>query len=327
VSKKEKKHWKRFRQEVKHGKLKENTEFNFGNNVEKEKKETPLMNEVNLNEIVLSVINKGDIKVEVDATILIPVKIYNRMMTYVKLIDKEINGMGMVEKVGLAEFRITDIYLLKQTVSGGSCDIEPDSIRMLAEKLVEEDRNPSMLRFWWHSHNNMGTFFSVTDENTGKQFGGSEYFISIVVNKDGKMRGKINLFKPIELVLDNVAITVEYPPENSNLVEECKKDIEENVKTNVYVPKKGFHSCNNTKIRNTSLINKDLQATENGPFGPQFVEGSVRFVWDKNTVKYKGYCIHTQLELTEDEMITRSGLDYNNPYWLDLAIRNIAQSA
>lgn len=331
-TKKQKKKWKKLRKQlIKQQKYCSNKVFNFRENdnqsILSEEKEIPEMNDITLQDVVVSQIkNKSDIKLEVKANVILPLEIYNKMLTYTKLIDTEINGMGLVEQLNLTNFKITEIFLLKQNVTGGSCDIEQNSMVKLAERLIEEGKNPGMLRFWWHSHPKMGTFWSAVDENTGREFGGSEYFISIVINQEGKMKCKINLFKPMELVLDDVGIIIEYPINNENLIEECKMDIEENVITKIYKPKIGFHNNNIKQIEEkgkeenkTILTLTDID--ENGPFDSQFVEGSVRFIWDKNIMKYRGYCMFANRELTDEEMIERTGLDYNNPYWLEEATR------
>ena len=292
---------------------------------------TPDFNKMELSDLSFTKNNEKD-EVEVEAehiTLVIPMNVYYQMMTYVKLLDDEINGLGLIEKIGGATYRVSEIFLLKQTVSKSACDIDPAAMAQLMEKLINEGKNPSMLRFWWHSHNTMGTFWSGTDERTGKQFAGTEYLFSLVANHKEEMRAKMNIFQPVELSIDNITILIETPSAQESLIEDCKKEIEECVSTEetVFVPyhqrtqcdfqfgHNNFHRAEEVERKDTDLVVRDEVEDDNfGPWGDTFIDGDVRLVWCVHQRLYEGFDVKTNHKLTDSEMLSRTSIDYNKDY-------------
>ena len=285
---------------------------------------TPEINEVNMDDIPGMQPKTDDITVNAeDIKVVLPFRNYLKMMTYVKMVNSEINGLGLVEKTGDATFKITEIYLLDQKVTGAYCDIDGLSFTKLMEKLIEEGKNPSMIRFWWHSHNTMGTFWSTTDEETGKKFAGSEYFISLVACHNGDMRARINIYQPVAIEIDNIKILIENPLPDENIISECKTDIEKCVKKEETPILSYSGYCHNEKQtefpygENTNDKEEEKQTAKEvdiancGPWGDDFIDGTIRLLWDKQQQKYLGYDIHTNMALSEKELIERASVDYN----------------
>ena len=275
---------------------------------------TPTLNEVKIEDISYVRPKTDDIEVSAEEIeVVLPLHIHLKMMAYVKMVDSEINGLGLVEKVGSASFRITEIYLLDQKVSGASCDIDNLAFTKLMEKLIAEGKNPSMIRFWWHSHNTMGTGWSTTDEKTGKKFAGSEYLISLVAAHNGDMRARINIYQPVEIEVDNIKIIIENPIPDNNIIEECKKEIQDCVKEE----KKDYSGYNydyqSEFPYGESVVEKrkGSEIENSGPWGDNFLDGDVRLVWNKEKRKYEGYDVNTNLLLTEEEFIDRTEINYN----------------
>lgn len=269
--------------------------------------------------------NKMEVEVE-DLEIQLPYEVWVKLMTYTKLIDEEINGLGIVEREG-SKFIIKDLVLLEQKVSSAQCDIKPDAMVSLMQEMIEAGRGEDIpkLRLWWHSHNSMGAFWSSTDDSTGKNFAGSEFLVSIVTNHKGEMRGKVNLYSPIDLTIDNVGITVLKPMPDPEIIEKCKEDIRQHVKkeyfSNVVYPRHmGFygnmyHQENQEEEssiivpKKNGILEKSLKV---GPYGPCIVQNGVRAMWREDMQKYVFEDINTQTPMSEEDAEAIMGFNVND---------------
>lgn len=287
--------------------------------------ETPEINNLKMEEV--DILKSGvDEEMELEAeviSVVLPLEVYHKLMAYTKLLDVEINGLGLVEKVDETTFKITEIFLLDQVVSGAACEIDKGAIEGLMDKLIKEEKNPSMLRFWWHSHNSMGVAWSGTDDTTGKKYAGSEYLISIVTNHRGQMRAKMNIYQPVEMAIDNIGIVIEQPQYSEALIEDCEKEINEKVKQTkttvhhwgAYGYGVGNHYGNNDNIKqfNQHELEEDDKNIEGGPWGDSFVDGEVRVTWNTVTQRYHFCDVKSKRTVSDDEalMLSASGYDYN----------------
>jgi len=198
-----------------------------------EEKETIEFNDINENMDIRN-ITVGEVEVSTDVNVVLTKEVHRKINTLTKLIDKEITGLGLVKMEGDVA-KVYELFLLKQEVTGGSCEIDEVAICELVDKLIADGKNPEDLKFWWHSHANMGVFWSNTDENTGLKFGGNSFFLSLVSNHKGEMKAKINVYKPIPIILDDLSISVEEEEIVDNtFVENLKIEITEKVSTKTY---------------------------------------------------------------------------------------------
>lgn len=128
---------------------------------------------------------------------VIPEKVYKKVMYMVDRAGKdEISGFGTVrfnEETGV--FTAVDAYLLKQTVSGGSTEMEAAAI---ARELFLRKEEPGALKWHWHSHVQMGVFWSGTDMNLIRQLGGRGWLLATVFNQHRAYRTAF--FQPVELM-------------------------------------------------------------------------------------------------------------------------------
>lgn len=111
--------------------------------------------------------------------IMIPCHVFEKIMFWVDKADFEVSGFGKAVFDG-TNFQVLDAILLKQTGSGTHTDIDPLSLSKVQYELRE---TPGELRFWWHSHVNMNTFMSGTDQTTLKELGSQGWAIATVFNK------------------------------------------------------------------------------------------------------------------------------------------------
>ncbi len=76
---------------------------------------------------------------------------------YVTLCPLEISGLGTVERYG-RDFLITAVSLFPQEVTGGSTELDADTIQEFLLELVQSGKDPARYKLWWHSHGAGGTF-------------------------------------------------------------------------------------------------------------------------------------------------------------------------
>jgi hypothetical protein len=115
--------------------------------------------------------------------------------------DGEISGLGKIQVMENGDILVTSAILCKQVNTGSSTDLDGDDI---TKAMFELRNEPGELRFWWHSHVNMGVFWSGTDTDTMQELGQHGYFVSTVFNKKRETRTAIYAAKPYRIFVDEV---------------------------------------------------------------------------------------------------------------------------
>jgi hypothetical protein len=137
---------------------------------------------------------------------------HSKIMYFVRKAKVEISGLGRVQKAADGSMVVTSVYLLKQENGPASTDIDPEAMATL---LYESRNDPGDLNFWWHSHVDMGVFWSGTDMQTIYDFGGKGYLLATVFNKKNEHRTAYyqgsNGFLP-EVFVDNLDTSFAYLP-------------------------------------------------------------------------------------------------------------------
>lgn len=134
------------------------------------------------------------------------------IMHYVNKSPIEVSGLGRVQKTTNGDLMVTKVYLLEQENTSSTTDLDEDAVAKLMYETREDEGD---LNFWWHSHVNMGVFWSGTDMSTIKQFGKNGYLLSTVFNKKNEHRtsyfqGKTD-FLP-EIFIDQIETSFSYIP-------------------------------------------------------------------------------------------------------------------
>lgn len=156
-----------------------------------------------------------------------------KINVYVNECPKEISGLGLVEERKDGTFYISEIFLLEQEVSGTETDIEASAIaKLILEIGVEKAQK---LRFWWHSHVNMGVFWSGTDHSCVEQLvsNATSPIISIVYNKKGESLCRVDgWWCRKRITEDKVYHEVDWPQYNDVVkgwaMDNAKEDVEVN---------------------------------------------------------------------------------------------------
>jgi len=132
--------------------------------------------------------------------ILISRAAYNDMYILVDEVSDEVGWIGSVERVG-RDFLIKEIFLLEQESHAATCEITAEGISKWAMELMS-NRTDGMevvnaIRFWGHSHVNMGVSPSAQDETQMTVFAEScsDFFIRGILNKSGAMEFTLYLYE------------------------------------------------------------------------------------------------------------------------------------
>ena len=138
-----------------------------------------------------------------DKVFSIKEKTFDKILNYAHYAkDKfksEIGGMCVVLKDEDGDYELVDPVILKQTISGGQCELDKDE---LAEYYTKADKKYYKEKYsfcWWHSHHTLGAFWSNTDTNTMEEASGSQISYSLVVSWDKEEYGhifRISLWEP-----------------------------------------------------------------------------------------------------------------------------------
>jgi hypothetical protein len=132
--------------------------------------------------------NKSILSEQESGLVYIPASLYAQVMSYVLSCNIEVSGMGQVQPHADGVM-VTKVHLLKQECSGSETTLDEDE---LAELYYEcEDgkyKDYGELVWWWHSHVNMGVFWSGTDQSAIAQLSEDGRIYATVFNKKFESR-------------------------------------------------------------------------------------------------------------------------------------------
>ena len=136
-----------------------------------------------------------------------------KLKSFVTLVETEISGMAKSTINEDKDIIITDFMIFDQVVTGASTIISDESQAKFLNELMKNDEDPAIWNIWWHSHCDMGVFWSATDDKTIEEHTSQSYLISLVVNKKMEMKARLDI----------------YPKDNSPFKQAtyCKFDIDE----------------------------------------------------------------------------------------------------
>jgi hypothetical protein len=165
---------------------------------------------------------KWKIRHDTSWKIKIPRCLYDKIFMYTKCIDKEIAGFGDVEVDDTNKlYCITSLMMFKQKVSGSSVDFSSEHLGEMLGEAMASGQDLSKTKFEWHSHVNMGVFWSATDEECCKTLVGCsrDFYLFFVVNKKGELLARVDYLVPfaggtIQLTHLQIPVLIEEPVDN-----------------------------------------------------------------------------------------------------------------
>lgn len=150
---------------------------------------------------------------------------YDKIMHWVNKAVGEVSGLGIVTiEDGVA--RVNDVMLLDQENTGSSTDIDPIAVCKALTKFMQSGQDGD-IKFWWHSHVDMGVFWSKTDQDTKEELTEHGWFLHTVFNKREETKSafteNIKLFGDSTFYCDQDDIEMEIiENEEEELTEEDK---------------------------------------------------------------------------------------------------------
>lgn len=153
----------------------------------------------------------------------------------------EINGFGYVERLSDGSYWCgdeNDVFITKQIVTAGAADTA-DRAHAKAEYHAIKAGRAHQLRMQWHSHVWGRAYHSSTDKAAIENYGphGVHWFISVVINNDGKVTARFDLFKDFRIGAPMEVILVDFFPDD--LVSQIRDEIDERVTVKEKEPVKG----------------------------------------------------------------------------------------
>lgn len=119
------------------------------------------------------------------ARVELPYSLHAKIMHWVKMGGShECSGLGKVV-VENGTIKVQDAWMVKQKNSGAETEMDGDHIATL---LYEKRLTPGAMCFWWHSHANMGVFWSSTDRDQINKLAANGLCVAIVFNARGEMK-------------------------------------------------------------------------------------------------------------------------------------------
>ena len=121
--------------------------------------------------------------------------VWEKMWALTAACDVEVSGLGIMSEHDPCF--VEDLFIVRQVCTGVRTELDSGEVADLVMKLRAIGVKPNRLRFWWHSHVNMGTTFSGTDEDNIRRFA-SDYLWSVCTNKHDATRVAAGLL-PLEM--------------------------------------------------------------------------------------------------------------------------------
>jgi proteasome lid subunit RPN8/RPN11 len=163
-------------------------------------------------------------------------------LTYLR--DKaktEISGFGITDPEDC--MYITDFYLPKQECTSATTEMDDEDIAEYFEDMLDAGYFPvNFMRIWIHTHPNMSTAPSGTDENTfSEKFGDCDWAIMFILGDDNKYSCALQYNREPK---GRFQIKIEIDREFA--CEEWDKELEEKVSKKVYVntTSRSNYGCN-----------------------------------------------------------------------------------
>jgi hypothetical protein len=226
---------------------------------------------------------ESELKPIMEYKLVIPIELYQRLLAYVDNCEDEISGLADVEynsEDGV--FSLSEVYLVKQEVSSASTEMDGDAITKLYSGLIKEGKT-QMPRLWWHSHADMSTFWSKTDEDTMIELKNESYTIALEFNHAHDILCRLIQWQPFPLVVDDIEIVVDYSLMKTPkaVLNEIQSKVVKRVSTFTYTTKDKTSNENDFVNRNGAkgvlycMLPKDVIQANNKIVGLKLTE-----MWD-----------------------------------------------
>ena len=158
----------------------------------------------------------------------IPEKVWKKLRAYIDACPVEVGGLGTVELID-GDLVVTDVFLLEQEVDFARTDLDPEAVAGFVTAWIRQGRDHNLLRFWWHSHGDMGVGWSDTDHATIDRLAAGTYLVSYVGNRRGEALVRLSMRHPVNLAVDDYPLVV-VPEIEDALRDEVRQEVARKVR-------------------------------------------------------------------------------------------------
>jgi len=146
------------------------------------------------------------VSVAEDLSVVLTKNAFEQLFGWAYSTAREISCLGAVSREG-SRFIIEQFYLLKQSGSSASTELDQSAIAELMERLMAEGKREEtrQIKCWAHSHPNMEPFWSKIDDDTCRLLV-NDYLVSIVVGNNFAIRSRIDIAGPVPVVFEDVPV-------------------------------------------------------------------------------------------------------------------------
>jgi hypothetical protein len=159
-----------------------------------------------------------------------------RIRHWVDLAQGEVSGLGTVIPIANG-LLVREVFLLEQVSSSAHTQLDDEAVAKLLMELDAAGEDTSTLRFWWHSHGTMSSFWSTTDDDNIEGLANDAFTVSLVTNKHGQDRVRLDLFQPVRLTLDHLELRLH--ADDLGLAELCAEEFADKVDERTFVFPRG----------------------------------------------------------------------------------------
>mgnify|MGYP005838547743 CR=1 FL=1 len=166
-------------------------------------------------------------------------KVIKDIETIVDICNDEVGWLGVVKQKKPNEYLIEKILITKQEVHSSTCEMMPEGLHELADILDIEELG--CLKFWGHSHHDMGVSPSSQDNEQAESLveSSEDIFIRGIFNKKGEV-GLSFYDKRNKIIIDDIPFTIDIGIDD---YEKYKKEWEAVIEKNV--SKMSFYNNDN----------------------------------------------------------------------------------
>jgi len=101
---------------------------------------------------------------------------------------------------------VKKFFLPEQTCTEVHTSPDREAMGALMTELVLEGYNMENLRCWTHSHADMDCFWSSEDSDSIEEMCNDDWLLSIVTNKAGHFRARLDLYNPWRITVDRIKV-------------------------------------------------------------------------------------------------------------------------
>jgi len=214
-------------------------------------------------------------------------KDWDKIINYAKAaygeLKTEIGGMSICYKDKDGDWVVTDPVILKQQVTGGTCDLDKEALADYYCHAAKKHAKKQFRFCWWHSHHTMGVFWSSTDLKGIQEYSDGDLSFALVVNLKEESKFRVSVWKPVVAYQD---VELQIMGTEKNVPKKILAEVKELCNTRTYTPE--VTTYKNGKKQNVSSDQLDMYGSY-GWYDDQVYDARVDKVYSTSMFIEKDY--------------------------------------